>query len=844
MNKLILFFFLLLTTVSHTYGQTDNYSVKFDGTTGNIDFRNIPELGSLETYTIQFWMNPSVWAEGASVFSRGSGNAAFAVKLGVSGELNCQVGAKTITISSAELKAEKWTQVSIIVNQKTMTPYIDGIAMAAQVLAENLTIPQDESSFLMGDKFNGRIDEFRLWNCAVTEEYLLYNNTLNKFHPDYKNLIVYYKFDQNECENIVDYTFKHHGIVSNVVREKVTDNNVFKYRILTAYSAFSRFCDREIDKDKYLLCNDLVILGVGSSSNGSASISLPYDLGVLAKARYMENWNDRKGVLALDGNGAKMEVGKNALTGTSGYSFYTWMFIDEWIEGAFLFKKEKDENTGISLRLGKEDVGSMILRVNGNEYVYKNTKTPITVNKWIHFGFSTYDNRIDNYGRDLTYMFTHDKLTSGLYATEFPSTLQNPALHDLGEVTAVVGENFKGKLDETVIWNGGQGRDAMIAHMNPLSLPGFDKKVDVSFAHNVSSYWKYDKPENPGHDSFSYKEYVDIMRSAYAGHRGFKIRMSVSGHNGWEFTFADAEKRESLGRDIAAIAEDFDGIDLDFEWTYSTEGWKNYALVVEQIRKNLSPGKLLTVTPHAVAYGYPKEYMKDVDYFLFQVYGPSKWQFTRDNYTTAYNNFVKTFPKDKIVMSFATTTSAKHTPGGDQIAGQPPIAFRQITYTDPASDESNGYFFTGYDQTQWRADFVNKNDLAGIMYWDLGGDVPKTSAEFSLVKACNYVLSSNVDTLVTKVNMDPTNIPATTATKLITLFPNPAKDCVYISFPNDKVLTELQLFDVNGRMLNEKKINATVTPYRYDLNNLSAGVYYLKLKTSSGEEYSQSLLIN
>ena len=140
--------------------------------------------------------------------------------------------------------------------------------------------------------------------------YILWDNTLNKFHPQYTDLLLYSKFDQNQCANIVDYTFRHHGIMNGgVVRQKVTDNSLFKYRIVTDYFEMSRFTDVPTDKQKYLLCNDLLAIIGRLQPDGSVYIDLPFDRGVLSGgASYMAEYEGRRDLLSLDGTG-KMAAG-------------------------------------------------------------------------------------------------------------------------------------------------------------------------------------------------------------------------------------------------------------------------------------------------------------------------------------------------------------------------------------------------------------------------------------------------------------------------------------------------------------------------------------------------------
>ena len=286
------------------------------------------------------------------------------------------------------------------------------------------------------------------------------------------------------------------------------------------------------------------------------------------------------------------------------------------------------------------------MRIDGREYI---RDKKMSIGKWVHLGVTTNDSQ---YPGEL-FMFTFDGVGSFPSRGNFPTEGGTYILSGLEDVPAVVGENLHGKLDDTVIWNTSKDAVRISSERNELPMPGLSKVVEASVLHTMDSYWAYDKADDLGYDSYSYKHFINIMRSAYDGHRGFKIKMSVSGHTGWENTFADATKRQSLGEAIAKIANenDFDGVDLDFEWTYSDAGWLNYAKLVEIIRKNLNEGKMLTVTPHKVSYRFPKDYMKYVDYFLFQIYGPNdKNIFTRDGFEQAYNSFVQWgYPENKIV---------------------------------------------------------------------------------------------------------------------------------------------------------------------------------------------------
>lgn len=819
--------------------QVDNYALKLIGNSAVLS-DEISEMNGLSSYTIQFWMCPSEWNQGAFIYQKEN---SFGVRLGNEAELVFFAGKETFSVKSADFGVNKWAHVTFICDKGDITVLVNN--QITKTASLSFVIPDSKAVFKLGCSFSGRLDEFRVWGTVLSSDYeYMWRNTLNKFHPQWKDLIVYYKFDQNLCPNVIDYTFRHHGkFVGKAEREIVTDNPDFTYCIVAAYTDFARFTDRAIDKDKYLLANTLIILGIGSSSDGTVDIGYADNQGTVTNGSYLDEYKGRKGVLSLNGSGAKMEAGPKVLKSISSYCFHTWIYLEEWTEGAFLLKKEASDTKGFSIRLGAEDSKQIIVRINGKEYI-RDKKMP--VGEWVHLGISTNKEN----GKGELYLFTFNGVASFPSRGNFPTEEISYLLPDLTDVPSIIGLNLHAKLDETVIWAGSKNQMQLETIMkNGVIMPGFDIKLDASELWPTDSYWAYDKPDNLGYDSYSFKHFINIMKSAYDGHRGFKVKMSVSGHAGWETTFSDAGLRKKLGENIAKLVNetDLDGVDLDFEWTYNDTGWLNYAMVVEQIRKNLKPGKLLTVTPHNVSYRFPVEYMKYVDYFLFQVYGPNdKNIFTREGYEAAYNKFLSWgYPKEKIVLSYATTTSAGMDENGSVIkkngaTAYPPVGVRNL-FDDSYSpdidiiEQSAGCYrrFCGYDQTVWRNQFVRDNNLRGIMYWDMGNDV-KTSHPYSLVKGANFLLSSNVDTLVTKVDVDPVGtIPISLSddTEKLQLSPTWVNETVSFVLGNEEHPEYVRIFNTAGSCVIGRKTNE---PSLY-VGNLLKGNYFVQLVTVSGK---------
>ncbi|TLX71944.1 T9SS type A sorting domain-containing protein [Labilibacter sediminis] len=843
MKKALLFIFVLLSTVAIS-GQVDNYSLKLSSG-GTVNYRNIAELDDLNNYTIQFWLNADVWTSGATVFSRGSGNSQVSVKLGGQNTLNFTAGESTVALTSNALIPNAWNNITLTYQQGEVEVFVNGASVLTETI--NQTLPASPDDFVMGgDGFEGRIDEFRIWKVAIEDPFFhMWRNTVNKHHPYYQDLVVYYKFDQNLCPNIVDYKLKHHGVLTeNAVRELVSDNQHFKYRLSVAYTEFHRWADRQIDHDKYLLSNDLIILSLYPDATGKMEVPFPDNQGTVTNGGHLESYAGRDGVLSLNGDGAFMQVGSKVLNPEDQYTFSSWIYLEEWTEGAYIFKKEKSDTEGFSIRLGDEAKKRIYVRVNGVDYSRINY---MKVGEWIHLGVAAYSTT-----KNQVFQTTFNGVT--YYAVNNNQEVNNYQLSGLEDTPAYIGINLNAKFDETVVWDGYRSGSEMGYAMTTTPMPSDKIKVNADVLHMFDSYWHYNNADNVGYDSYSYKHFVSVLRDHYKGHRGYKIRAGIrnKNFNEWEAAFADPAFRSTFASEVkkAAIEMDayIDGFDLDFEWTYTNVGWENYGKVIEAIRAELPADKNLTVTPHYVSYWLPHQYVGLVDYFQFQIYGPNQNMFMWSTYQDALDRFKADdrFPNEKIILSYATITSNGFDPVTNEKLGVPSIGVRKGLLDDGYSPEmdnvidADGFrrYFTGYNQTIARCEFIHDNDLGGIMYWDMGNDV-KTSHQYSLVKAASYSLHSNVDTLITEVNLLPTALPEDKkAYDTIKVYPNPANQNVSVEMPSGEEVDTVSIFNLTGKMVKQElKTN------QIKVSDVKPGYYLMKVTSLLGNNYQAKILV-
>lgn len=771
MKKLLLFCCAALLCSLTASAQVKNYCLRLSPE-GSVDCGSMSELDGAASFSFQFWMNADTWESGATLFSRGED---FNVKLGTTKTLKFTVGSKTLTATSDALLSNSWVQVTLLCdngNAKVLVNKTQAATTTGCVLTES------DAPFIIGGGFKGRIDEVRVWDATLAADYDYFtNNTLNKWVPQLDNLVAYYKLDQNLCPNVVDYKalfspadYNHHGIMTatGVTREEVTDNTGLPYLLCGAYTNNARFYDRGVTRDQYLLANDIIMLGIQSYDDGHLKYLSPNDHATVYNGEYLATYEGRTGVLSLNGS-SYMEcpgdvfdpiIDSNRKAST-GYTFETWLYLEQWTEGAFIFRRETtDGQHGFSIRLGGEEKKQVIVRVNGNEFVNINS---MPVGEWVHFGVTA------NAGGTVrtTFMFTYngrDKWANATYSGS--STDYTPT--GMESCKAYVGEGLTAKFDATALWSQRFDLTSLASHMNNLPMPALGKEVTADLMVRAAGCYLYDNADNLGWDSYSQDEWLAIMKSAYEGYRGYQIRISVQGHNNWQSTIGNAAKRKIFAADLATLSEGYDGVELDLEWMDGTQ--TSLGLLADEIKAVLPADKTLMISTHQYgAYQFPKAKIANVDGFTFQQYGPQKAWFNYPTFVAGANNFVNYgFPKNKIYLSFSTTTSgafnASDTQTSTIITGVRNGFFDDGYTPDPnggyEKKEYNGnyYYFQGPKQVYMRTKYCVDNLMQGIFYWDMGNDV-KPDHQYSLAKACNYALNSNVDTLVTSVEVNhPTAI--------------------------------------------------------------------------------------
>ena len=714
--------------------------------------------------TLQLWMNPQHWIPGANIVTWGNN---LNIQLGKAGELVIRCCDDTLSFTDSNLASGNWSHITLLLDGNIRL-LVNNANEQSGTLSQPFTIPT-EAPLLLGGGLLGRIDEVRVWNFILPADYnRFWNNTIDQFNPQWQHLVGYWKFDQTRLEsNVYDYSGNgHNGTFSagGVTRTAVNDNPSFTYRRNLAYADCSRFFDRGVQHGQYLKSNVISMIGATAQADGSLKYKQPDNNGIISGGSYLAQYDGRTGVLDLAGEGAQMNVGKESLIAynnssylesATAYTFMTWMSLDEWMAGAYLIQKESSASNGISLRMG-EAQGEFILRCNGVEFTYS---TALQLDRWHHIGFSTGDATL---GGEFVFVVDETTITPSYTHT----TAANTTLTGLRSTDCIIGAGVDGKLDETVTWTQKFGAADIIAQSNTLLEPGIGKAITGAYSRSVDGLWKYDLADDLGRDSYSTPEWFRMIKATFEGYEGAYVTISIDKWSDEFFTKVNnnAQYREALANAISQVGNEpfLDGVDYDFEWN---NNWSGIGTLCQLVRERLHEGKIQAVSPHELYYNFPTDKMQYVDYFNFQDYGPAnKNIFTFNNYK---NFFTKAknhgYPVDKIMLSYATTTSGAMYSNGSRPAsshaefyptGWRSMPYETFEYTQNTYDVGEGLtrYFTGMEQVWLRSEYMNNNGCAGIFYWDMGNDTRDCNDPRSLATFASFAINSNVQKIVEKVD--------------------------------------------------------------------------------------------
>ena len=151
MKKYLFSAFALCASIG-AFAQTTNYSLKNDGT-GCVNTFPITELNNASEVTLQLWVNPSEWVNGAVLLGQDN----ISLELGTDQVLKIKSGSELITVS-CNVPLNQWTQITLTLNNGLPGLYINGVKQTVTgSLAQSLPIVTHDA-FIIGNGFKGQLD--------------------------------------------------------------------------------------------------------------------------------------------------------------------------------------------------------------------------------------------------------------------------------------------------------------------------------------------------------------------------------------------------------------------------------------------------------------------------------------------------------------------------------------------------------------------------------------------------------------------------------------------------------------------------------------------------------------
>jgi hypothetical protein len=220
--------------------------------------------------------------------------------------------------------------------------------------------------------------------------------------------------------------------------------------------------------------------------------------------------------------------------GTANFTFSTWVYIDNWVDNSYIFRKYQDTNNRINVQLGPNATNTLYVHVaKGSNTYAKLDNCGIIPGAWHHLAVS-YNGAL-TVGQQLK-IYVDGVLKSygspnGAVATTTP----------LFDANFELGFNFDGKLDETSVSSLTMSQGEVQAVMNaPIVINSWNST-------KTTAYWKYDDAANPGKDSRTWVGILNGLKTTLIGKTGTKLRLGVIGGD-WKTMAASTTARTNFNR--------------------------------------------------------------------------------------------------------------------------------------------------------------------------------------------------------------------------------------------------------------------------------------------------------
>ena len=221
MKKLLLIICLSLSQ----FNFAQNNSFTFNGIDQWVQtYTGQPNIAfTTQNFTIEAWVKPATFVPGTGVFEHtivgndnwnAAGNYGYVLRTGGSRKLDFTFGQGTnwysVVSTNPVFTVGEWTHVAVVRNGTSFKLYANGMQVGQQTITQNIAPPQAnlriaENGNGSDRKFNGSLDEIKIWNTARTVAEVR-NDLAATATPLPAELVVYYKMDQTSGQDVISET--------------------------------------------------------------------------------------------------------------------------------------------------------------------------------------------------------------------------------------------------------------------------------------------------------------------------------------------------------------------------------------------------------------------------------------------------------------------------------------------------------------------------------------------------------------------------------------------------------------------------------------------------------------
>ncbi len=209
------------------------YALNFDGSNDYVNIPNSSEITNITEYTVSGWLNLDVGGNYDPIFFKQSGSASDIEIYGGNGGITVvhnRNNGSTIALhqpgAGFPLPVGEWFHLAVTFSSNTITVYVNGeihTSAGGKANPANHSYPVNlgrvTSFFVAGRRhyFNGQMDEMRVWDMALTQTEIRdwMCKKVTATHPQYCNLVSYYRFDENTGTTLTDYAGSNNGTLTN-----------------------------------------------------------------------------------------------------------------------------------------------------------------------------------------------------------------------------------------------------------------------------------------------------------------------------------------------------------------------------------------------------------------------------------------------------------------------------------------------------------------------------------------------------------------------------------------------------------------------------------------------------